>query len=85
MLVARLDHASRISTKQIFLQGQALYADDSALVFSHSDPAVISERLGSELSLCRSWLIDNRLSLHMGKTECILFGTAHRLKRVGDF
>ena len=63
----------------------ALYADDSALVFSHSDPAVISERLGSELSLCRSWLIDNRLSLHMGKTECILFGTAHRLKRVQDF
>ena len=63
----------------------ALYADDSALFFSHSDPAVISERLGSELSLCRSWLIDNRLSLHIGKTECILFGTTHRLKRVGDF
>ena len=24
---------------------------------------------------CKKWLIDNRLSLHIGKTESILFGT----------
>ena len=63
----------------------ALYADDSALVFSHSNPVVIGDRLSAELSKCRDWLIDNRLSLHMGKTECILFGTGHRLGRVQDF
>ena len=63
----------------------ALYADDSALVFSHSDPVVIGNSLSTELSSCREWLIDNKLSLHMGKTECILFGTGQKLARVRDF
>ena len=63
----------------------SLYADDSALVFSHSDPSVIAERLGLELSNCKKWLIDNRLSLHVGKTECIIFGSDRKLKRVGSF
>ena len=26
------------------------------------------------------WLIDNKLSLHLGKTESILFGTKYKLK-----
>ena len=63
----------------------ALYADDSALIFSHADANVIADRLSKELSCCRGWLIDNRLSLHMGKTECILFGTSQRLGRVQNF
>lgn len=63
----------------------SLYADDSALVFSHSDPVVIGDSLSAELSNCREWLIDNKLTLHMGKTECILFGTGQRLARVRDF
>ena len=29
---------------------------------------------------CSAWLIDNRLSLHVGKTECMLFGSHRRLK-----
>ena len=61
----------------------SLYADDSALFFAHKDPTVIAARLGLELANCRRWLIDNRLSLHMGKTECLLFGTAGKLKRAG--
>ena len=63
----------------------SLYADDSALFFAHRDPAVIANRLGNELANCKRWLIDNRLSLHMGKTECLLFGTSRKLKRVGNF
>ena len=63
----------------------SLYADDSVLIFSHSNPEVIRDKLSLELSNCRDWLIENRLSLHMGKTECILFGTGHRLGRVADF
>ena len=31
------------------------------------------------------WLVDNRLSLHVGKTECLLFGSGGKLKRVGEF
>ena len=26
-----------------------------------------------------NWLIDNKLSLHLGKTECILFGSKRKL------
>ena len=63
----------------------SLYADDSALFFSHRDPSIIAEKLSTELSHCRDWLIENKLSLHMGKTECVLFGTSHRLSKVADF
>ena len=63
----------------------SLYADDSALIFSGKDSAEIARFLSNELSSCQKWLVDNRLSLHVGKTECILFGTRKRLKRVGEF
>ena len=63
----------------------SLYADDSALLFSHKDPAFIAERLSQLLTRCKQWLIDNKLSLHVGKTECLLFGSKRRLKRVGAF
>ena len=63
----------------------SLYADDSALLHSGPDPKLVADFLSSQLSICHSWLIDNRLSLHLGKTECILFGPKRRLKRVTDF
>jgi hypothetical protein len=62
-----------------------LYADDSALIFSHKDSNVIANRLSLELCNCKQWLIDNRLSLHVGKTECLLFGTSRKLGKIGDF
>ena len=64
-----------------------LYADDrlSAIFFTHKDPNVISEKLGSVLKQCSKWLVDNKLSLHLGKTECILFGPRRKLKGVQDF
>ena len=49
-----------------------LYADDSALFTSGKDPKVISETLSKELGSCRQWLIENKLFLHLGKTESIL-------------
>ena len=63
----------------------SLYADDSALLFAHKDASVIADRLSCELSNCRKWLVDNKLSLHVGKTECLLFGSKCRLKRVKEF
>ena len=65
--------------------GLSLYADDSALLFSHKDPSVIADRLSLELSNCKRWLTDNKLSLHLGKTECLLFGPSGKLKRAGNF
>ena len=58
----------------------SLYADDSALVHSGADPDEIANFLSNELSICQKWLIDNRLSLHLGKTECVLFGSKRRIR-----
>ena len=45
-----------------------LYADDSLLVY-RKDVKVIQETLGKELCVLSSWLvINNKLSLHLGKT-----------------
>ena len=63
----------------------SLYADDLALIFAHRDSKVIADRLSSELSTCKHWLVDNRLSLHVGKTEALLFGSKRKLKGVDDF
>ena len=63
----------------------SLYADDSALVYSGPDPNLVASFLSHELDKCRRWLIDNRLSLHLGKTECILFGSKRRLKNDLEF
>ena len=46
-----------------------LYTDDSALLVAGKNAARIQQRLSSELQSIREWLIDSRLSLHLGKTE----------------
>ena len=56
-----------------------LYADDSALIVTGKDVSVIQQTLSSEIESVREWLIDNKLSLHLGKTESILFGSKRRL------
>ena len=61
-----------------------LYADDSALMVSGNDPKSISQILSEQLESCSKWLIDNKLSLHLGKTEAILFGSKRKLKLVNN-
>ena len=63
----------------------SLYADDSALIYSGNNATEIANFLSNELSSCKLWLIDNRLSLHVGKTESILFGTKRKIKVAGEF
>ena len=61
-----------------------LYADDSALLISGRDVRQIEESLGIELSSLNGWFVDNKLSIHLGKTECILFGTKSRLRNTSE-
>ena len=62
-----------------------LYADDSVIISSHINPDVISDELSSDLRTCNNWLINNKLSLHVGKTELILFGSRRKLKKASNF
>ena len=56
-----------------------LYADDSALLVSGKDVKVIQKTLGKEFCALSSWLVDNKLSSHLGKTESILFGSCKKI------
>ncbi len=62
-----------------------LYADDSVIIAFDKDPNIVSNKLSMDLQSCNQWLIDNKLSLHLGKTECILFGTRPKLSKATDF
>ena len=57
-----------------------LYADDSAILVSDKHISNIEKLLKKELETVNDWLIDNKLSLHLGKTESILFGSKIKLK-----
>ena len=41
-------------------------------------------QIGSQLESCSKWLVDNKLSFHMGKTECILFGSKRKLRKAEE-
>jgi len=62
-----------------------LYADDSTIIYSHRNPDIIRQKRGQELENCNKWLIDNKLSLHLGTTECILFGGKRKVKQFNNF
>ena len=57
-----------------------LYADDSALLIPGRNLKDIEKQLSRELSCISEWLVDNKLSLHLGKTESILFGQKRKIK-----
>ena len=57
-----------------------LYADDSILLTSGKSVEQIETVLSKNMDSVSNWLIDNRLSLHLGKTESILFGPIRKLK-----
>ena len=52
-----------------------LYADDSALLVSGKDVSEVERTLRMELGAVSEWLCENRLSLHLGRTQSILFGS----------
>ncbi len=62
-----------------------LYADDSVLLASDRNPKVIAETLSENLETCDNWLIDNRLLLHLGKTETMICGTEYKIKKKEGF
>ena len=59
-----------------------LYADDSMLLVSGKDVKKVEQTLEKEMNEISKWLQANKLSLHLGKTESILFGSVCKLKKV---
>ena len=59
-----------------------LYADDSMLQISGQDVKQIEKDLEKQMREISKWLQANRLSIHLGKTDSILFGSECKLKKV---
>jgi len=59
-----------------------LYADDSMLLVSGNNVKEIETTLETEMKNISKWLESNKLSLHLGKTESILFGSKSKLKKM---
>ena len=57
-----------------------LYADNSDILVSDRKVSKIENTLQRELEVVNDWLINNKLTLHLGKTESILFRSRPRLK-----
>ena len=55
------------------------------MIISGSDPKQIAEELTKELESWKQWLMDNKLSLHLGKTYAMIFGKKRKLKEVESF
>jgi len=62
-----------------------LYADDSIILYADKDPKTIEEKLAVELSAVNHWLIENKLSIHPGKCESILFAAKRKINQVPSF
>lgn len=50
-----------------------LFADDTTILFSHSDLPTLAEELNSELVKVSSWFSTNKLSLNSHKTKYMIF------------
>ena len=61
-----------------------LYADDSVLLVSGKVVLEIERILGVELGTVNEWLCENRLLLHLGKTQSILFGSKKRISKCSE-
>ena len=56
-----------------------MYADDTHLTYSHNDICSIEASLNQDLSNINRWLIANKLTLNMTKTEFMLIGSRQKL------
>ena len=61
-----------------------LYADDSALLVSGKDVLEMERILSVELGAVNECLCENRLSLHLGKTQSILFASKKRISKFSE-
>ena len=62
-----------------------LYADDCTLLVSHKSKTMLESMLSTELTNISKWLGDNKLSLHLGKTEAIILESRPKLCRSSEF
>ena len=61
-----------------------VYADDTSLLVSSSDPQCLQNSLNYNLCNIASWFTKNELTLNLSKTKLMLFGTPHNLNKFSN-
>ena len=56
-----------------------MYADDTSLLVSSSDPVSLQNSLNDNLDSIARWFRINKLTLNLAKTKFMLLGSAHNL------
>ena len=62
-----------------------LYADDTILLVSNRSIEVVSQDLSQAADSCYHWLTNNKLSMHKGKTEVIVFSSKRKRHQTNKF
>lgn len=70
---------------QRVLKNIFFYAVDAAISGFHQDKGVLEKTLTLQLQEASTWFLDNKLSLHIGKTEAILFASTMKLNKDDPF
>ena len=59
-----------------------LFADDTNLTVAGEQIQEIELNMNSDLTCINEWLLANKLSLNVAKTEFILIGSVHKLNNI---
>ena len=61
-----------------------MYADDTRLLFTASDPTTLQLTMNDDLSKIAHWFETNQLTPNTNKTKFIIFGNNHVLNNFND-
>ena len=61
----------------------SLYADDTVIYCYHTHLSDIERNLNEDLLKVAHWLNENKLTLNLDKTKCMIIGSSYRLARIG--
>ena len=61
-----------------------MYADDTTLLFTASDPTTLQFNMNESLPKIASWFNTNQLTLNTKKTKFMIFGTRNLLRNYSN-
>ena len=61
-----------------------MYADDTTILCSSTDPLVLQSDLNNNFNKITKWFADNELTLNIKKTKLMIFSTIHKNARFKD-
>ena len=61
-----------------------MYADDTSISFSSNSISSFNNVVNKDLESLKTWLEENKLSLNVAKTHCILIGSGNKIRALNQ-